>query len=133
MTRELKKILDSLVGQADLNGQEADRMMDLAFAMDLTEEQKREAGQYLVEMINKRKRPDVDVKGMLGEISPALNLSYIAKRYFDKDRTWLYQRINHTPVNGKPAVFTQNELKRLSDSLAELSNKIHQISIQLTH
>ena len=79
MTRELKKILDSVVGQADLNGQEADRMMDLAFAMDLTEEQKREAGQYLVEMINKRKRPDVDVKGMLGEISPALNLSYIAK------------------------------------------------------
>lgn len=108
-------------------------MMDHAFAMDLTEEQKREAGQYLVEMINKRKRPDVDVKGMLDEISPALNLSYIAKRYFDKDRTWLYQRINHTPVNGKPAVFTQNELKRLSDSLAELSNKIHQISIQLTH
>ena len=83
----------------------------------------------LAEAISKRKRPDIDVKGILGDISEALNLSYIAKRYFNKDRTWLYQRLNRTAVNGKPAAFTESELKKLSDSLAELSNKIHQISV----
>ncbi|MDE5904057.1 DUF5053 domain-containing protein [Duncaniella sp.] len=133
MQNELKSLLDAIAKQTDLSAEATDLLMSQAFAMTKTPEERREAGAYLTEAISKRKRPDVDVREMLGDVAEALNLSYIAKRYFNKDRTWLYQRLNHAMVNGKPASFTESELKRLSDSLDELSNKIHQISIQLTH
>ena len=125
MQDELKSLLDSIASQPDLSAEATDELMSQAFAMAETPDERREAGAYLTAAINKRKR--------LGEVGEALNLSYIAKRYFNKDRTWLYQRLNHAIVNGRPAAFTEAELKRLSDSLDELSNKIHQISIQLTH
>lgn len=50
------------------------------------------------------------------------------QKYFGKDKSWLYQRINHATVNGKPAVFTQSELKTLADSLGDLSNRLSTIS-----
>lgn len=133
MKEGLKALLDKIATQPDLSAAATDDLMSQAFALTTTPEERREAGAYLTTAIGKRKRPDVDVKGILGDTAEALNLSFIAKRYFDKDRTWLYQRLNHTAVNGKPASFTEAELKRLSDSLKELSNKINQISVQLTH
>lgn len=133
MQSELKALLDKIASQQELSTEITDEMMSQAFAMASTPDERREAGAYLTNAIGRRKRPDVDVKKILGEMSEVLNLSYIAKRYFNKDRTWLYQRMNHALVNGKPAAFTEAEIKRLSDSLDELSNKIHQISVQLTH
>lgn len=133
MKAELKNLIDVIAASTDLTSEATDEMMSRAFALAETQDERREAGAYLIAAINKRKRPDVDVKGILGDVADALNLSYIAKHYFDKDRTWLYQRLNQSIVNGKPAAFSQAELKRLSDSLDELSNKIHQISVQLTH
>lgn len=133
MNKKLKTLLDSIAGQYDLSADATNAMMSEAFALADSPEERQEAGAYLVASLSRRKRPDVDVKDMLGEVAEALNLSYIAKRYFNKDRTWLYQRLNRSVVNGKAAAFTQAELARLSDSLDELSNKIHQISVQLTH
>ena len=133
MQDELKLLLDKIAMQPGLSPEATDELMARAFEMATTSEERREAGAYLTTAINKRKRPDIDVKEILGDTAEALNLSYIAKRYFNKDRTWLYQRLNRAKVNGKPAVFSEAELKRLSDSLEELSNKIHQISVQLTH
>ena len=92
-----------------------------------------EAGAYLRHAISRRKRPDLDVKNILEETTEILNLSYIAKRYFSKDRTWLYQRLNRSVVNGKPSAFTEAELQKLSDSLNEISHIIQQTSIKLTH
>lgn len=133
MNIELKRLLDEIASSTNLSKSETDILMEQAFSLPKTSEEKLEAGRYLREAINHRKRPDINVKEQLGEASQLLNLAYIAKRYFNKDRTWLYQRINQTNVNGKPAAFTEEEIKKLSDSLAEISNKIHQISIQLTH
>lgn len=133
MNENLKKLLDSVVAQPNLSAEATDKLMARAFELARTPDERREAGSYLVAAMNNRKRHDVDVKGILGDIADALNLSYIAKQYFNKDRSWLYQRLSNATVNGKPAAFTQAELKRLSDSLDELSNKIHQISVQLTH
>lgn len=133
MKDNLKKLLDAVASQPDLSAAETDKLMAQAFELAQTPEERRQAGAYLTAAIGKRKRPDVDVKGALGDMAEALNLSYIAKKYFNKDRTWLYQRLNKAMVNGKPAAFSEAELKRLSDSLDELSNKIHQISVQLTH
>lgn len=131
MTQELKSIIDQAVASA--TPEESDALMRQAFALAATAEEKREAGAYLREAMGRRKRPDIDARGILGEAAEALNLSYIAKRYFNKDRTWLYQRLNRSMVNGKPAAFTENELRILSDSLRELSHIIQQISSNLTH
>ncbi|WP_353505705.1 DUF5053 domain-containing protein, partial [Duncaniella freteri] len=93
MNAELKTLIDELASQTSLSNDEADLRMAKAFALVSTPEEKKEAGEYLRKAIARRKRPDVDVKSILGEVSEILNLSYIAKRYFDKDRAWLYQRL----------------------------------------
>lgn len=133
MKQTLKTLIDNIASQPTLSPEEVDAMMDEAFSIAQTPDERREAGAYLAHAIGRRKRPDINVKEILGEINEALNLAYIAKRYFGKDRNWLYQRLNNSIVNGKPAAFTESELRVLSDSLNELSNKIHQISVQLSH
>lgn len=65
---------------------------------------------------------------MISEVQDVVSLSYIAQEYFKKDRSWLYQRINGTLVNGKPATFTENELMILADSLKDIGLKISEIS-----
>lgn len=133
MKAELKALLDRIAGQTDLSAGDTDSLMTEAFALAVTADERKEAGQYLRQAISRRKRPDIDVRGILGEATQFLNLSYIARRYFDKDRTWLYQRLNNSIVNGKPAAFTEAELKILSDSLMEIGQIIQQTSSNLTH
>lgn len=127
MNKDLKQKIDEVV--ANMGNQElSDKLMAEAFALALTPEDKKEAGQYLVQAMNKRKRPDVEVRNMLGEMADALSLSYLAKRYFERDKTWLYHRLNNSNVNGKPASFSQQELIILADSLKDLSSKLSDIS-----
>lgn len=133
MKQETKELIDRLAAQESLTDQSAEEIMAEIFRIGGTPAERREAGAYLAKSIARRKRPDVDVKGMLGETGQALNLSYIAKRYFNRDRTWLYQRLNHAIVNGKPASFTQDELKIFSEAVARLGESLQQISSQITH
>ena len=58
-----------------------------------------------------------------------VSLSYIAKKYFNKSRTWLYQRINGNLVHNKPAQFTNNELDILKFAIKDISNKLGSLSI----
>ena len=127
MNKDLKQKIDEVV--ANMANQElSDKLMAEAFALAVTPQDKKEAGQYLVQAMNKRKRPDVEVRNMLGEMTDAISLSYLAKRYFEKDKTWLYHRLNNSSVNGKPACFSQQELIILADSLKDLSSKLSDIS-----
>lgn len=91
-------------------------------------EDRQEAGRILNDELRKnrerRKRTDVDVKGMLGDLSDVLSLSYIAQHYFQKDRSWLAQRINGNIVNGKPCAFTDDELSMLKLALNDIKNKL---------
>ena len=132
MNKDLKQKIDEVV--ANMGNQDlSDKLMAEAFALALTPEDKKEAGQYLVQAMNKRKRPDVEVRNMLGEMADALSLSYLAKRYFEKDKTWLYHRLNNSKVNGKPASFSQQELIILADSLKDLSSKLSDISSNIAN
>jgi len=54
-------------------------------------------------------------------------VSYIAKNYFNKSKEWLYQRINENTVNGKPAKFTENEIKTFNFALQDVGRKISAI------
>lgn len=94
----------------------------------ITSEDRKEAGKILGEELKKnrerRKRTDIDVKGMLGELGDVLSLSYIAQHYFQKDRSWLAQRINGNIVNGRPCAFTDDELAMLRLALNDIKNKL---------
>jgi len=71
------------------------------------------------------------LKQKLKEIIPAISLVYIAKTYFNKTDSWLYQRINGNIVNGKPTAFTQKEMETMRFALSDLSNKLGSLSVSL--
>jgi hypothetical protein len=75
-----------------------------------------------------QKADELLLKEKLKSITPAISVSYIAKRYFGKTRHWLYQRINGSIVNGKPAKFTDDELKQLNDAFHDLGKKLSALS-----
>ena len=66
----------------------------------------------------------------LGDVANAISLSYIAKAYFGKSKTWLYQRLNGNKVNGKPAQFTEEERKRFGEALRDLSRRINETALK---
>ena len=48
---------------------------------------------------------EVSVKSQLKGIADIISLKYVAKKYFGKTSSWLYNKINMAVVNGKPAHF----------------------------
>lgn len=61
----------------------------------------------------------------LKEILPIISVSHLSKTYFYRSPQWFYQRLNGNAVNGKPARFTEAELKVLHDALRDISGKIN--------
>ena len=71
------------------------------------------------------------VSEQLKEVSEIISISYVAKKYFNKNRTWLYQKINRNLKNGKPATFTDSEIQTFNFALQDISHKIGSVAIQL--
>ena len=69
------------------------------------------------------------IRHQLGDVPDILSMSYIAKNYFGKSRTWLYQRINGNNVNGKPAYFTRSEREQLQEALHDIGKKLSAITL----
>ena len=67
---------------------------------------------------------DTKIKIQLMEITEIVSLSYIAKKYFNKTRAWLYQKVNGNKVNGKSASFTQEEINTLNSAIQDISKKL---------
>jgi hypothetical protein len=74
---------------------------------------------------------ELAIKQKMQDVIPAISLVYIAKTYFNKSDTWLYQRINGNIVNGKPAHFTSHEIEKLKFALSDISKKLGSLSISL--
>ena len=108
---------------------EHDKKFD-ALMKSVPVEQRKLAGQYLREVMMERKNPksqkiNTDFKKELEDIQDIVSLSYIAKEYFNKDRTWLYKKINGT------IPFTEDEMKILSMALKSIGNKFLDTSASL--
>lgn len=73
---------------------------------------------------------DIKLALELGDVANAISLSYIAKAYFGKSKTWLYQRLNGNRVNGKPAQFTEEERLRFVEALQDLSRRINETALK---
>lgn len=67
-----------------------------------------------------------------GELAGALSLSFIARKYFDRSKEWLYQRLKGYKVNGKPAQFTPEERQRLADALLDISKQAKDIALSIS-
>ncbi len=67
------------------------------------------------------------IREKLGNVSEAISMSYVAKNYFGKTKTWLYQRLNGNKVNGKEACFTESEARQLQDALHDLGHRLSSI------
>lgn len=55
------------------------------------------------------------------DTSEFLNLSGVARKYFDRSGNWLQQRLHGYKVNGKPATFKPSELQQLSQALRHMA------------
>ena len=77
------------------------------------------------------KATQLAVKQKLSNILPAISLVYIAKTYFNKTDSWLYQKMNNNKVNGKTAVFTKQEIDKMKFALKDLSIKLDSVSSTL--
>lgn len=71
------------------------------------------------------------IKEQLSEINQFVSMSYIAKTYFNKTKSWISQRINGNEVNGKPAQFTSEEIDTLNAAFADLSKKLGAFNVSL--
>lgn len=64
------------------------------------------------------------LRQQLGSMPDVINLSCVARLYFGKSRTWLYQRMNGNKVNGKTAFFTRAERKQLEEALHDIGKQL---------
>lgn len=116
------------------------KVMYKKLSEELNLEERKFAGQSLREYLRERasarkynaaKCEDFNAKEYIQDIEALVNFSAIAKEYFGKEKTWLYQRIKGSTVNGKKAAFTEEEKKifiqALQDVSARISNSINSI------
>lgn len=69
---------------------------------------------------------DLEIKLKLSGILDIISMSYIAKKYFNKTKSWFSQRLNGHLVNGVPASFSTEEIKILSFALEDISKQLSQ-------
>ena len=66
-----------------------------------------------------------------GEVLEHVNCTYVARRFFNRTRSWFIQRLNNNIVNGKPVSFNEAELLTLRAALLTLSKEIKNYSSSL--
>ncbi len=99
--------------------------------------QKKQIDEYMEGIINQSIKEtdtfieETKVKMQLMQVTEIVSLSYIAKNYFHKTRTWLYQKINGNKVNGKEASFTKEEIDTLNYAIQDISKKLGSTVISL--
>jgi len=72
---------------------------------------------------------ELKVKEQIAQISEIISMAYISKKYFNKSKSWMSQRINELYVNGKPAKFTSEEVEKLNFAIQDISTKLGTVRI----
>lgn len=127
MKSQLEKLRDRFIdaktdAERDAVSAEISRLCDAdasgvaAAALEMIRETNAEAEEFIL-------------REQLKDIMPAVSLAYIAKTYFNKTRQWLYQRINGTLVNGKPARFTPEEIETLNHALKDIGSRLSSVNV----
>lgn len=72
---------------------------------------------------------EIRIRDQIKDSLDILPLSYIAKHYFGKSASWLYQRINGNKVRGKVYTLNKEEIEIFNKALKEIGNRIGSLSI----
>jgi len=64
------------------------------------------------------------IKEQIKEMQEIVSMSFIAKTYFNKTKSWMSQRINELNVNGKPAHFSNEEINTLNEAFKDISKRV---------
>jgi len=64
------------------------------------------------------------IKEQIKEMQEIVSMSFIAKTYFNKTKSWMSQRINELNVNGKLAQFSNEEIKTLNEAFQDISKRV---------
>ena len=117
----------SLAGTADR--ETIDKMADKISAIATPEEMK-EIEQLMRDWLIEIGDDIADIKRQISEEDyKLLPISYIAKNYFGKSSSWLYQRINGTNVRGRTYTLNVEQKKVFNSALKEIGEKIASLSI----
>ncbi|GHV29922.1 hypothetical protein FACS1894177_01630 [Bacteroidia bacterium] len=136
---ELKKELEKLKKLMNEGPDDAfEKQSDFIHANFTSEAEKSEIDKFISEAFSKmssdteelaQEAQSLLVREQLKEISEIVSISYIAKKYFNKNRSWIYQKINGNLKNGKPAKFSPSEISTFNFALQDVSKKIGSIAI----
>ena len=118
---------DAFKRQADYINKNFTSKADIIAIENFMSESLSEISLQTDELINKAE--SILVCEQLKEVSEIISMSYIARRYFNKSRTWLYQKINGNLKNGKQTKFTDSEIQTFNFALKDIGNKIGSIAI----
>jgi hypothetical protein len=66
----------------------------------------------------------------LDEVYEQINWAYLAKNYFGKTRSWLYNKFSGTN-NGKPDDFSEVDRQTLKSALLDISKKLTEVADKL--
>lgn len=78
-----------------------------------------------------QKVKELTMSEKLGEITDMVSMTYIAKAYFGKSRSWLAHKMNGNIVNGKTSQFSPDELAILRTALQDMSKKFGALSLAI--
>lgn len=126
-------LLDDLIKTESLQGEDLDNALVAIRSKYTTEEDKKVMNEYMdarLDLIEQQLLAidsDVDrmtAKDELGDLYDILPLAHIAKKYFNRSRGWLYQRLNGYTVNGKVCAFTEEERDTFNFALREVGERI---------
>lgn len=125
----LKKDLEHLLTLS--NTPEFDTELKRLQSIYTKENEKAYIKEFILNGLNdvKKEIKKLDVKMQLAEISEFINMSYIAKHYFNRSKQWLSQRINGNVVSGKPRYLSDEEKQTLNFALQDLSKRIKTVQI----
>lgn len=132
---ELKEKLNELSSLLYSNDGSFDELLREIKSQYTSEQDRRDIEAFFINSCNRVENDIIEVKEhirikeQLKEISEIISLSYISKKYFNKTRTWIYQRINENVVHGKPVRFTDEELDTLRFAIKDISNRLDSLVI----
>jgi hypothetical protein len=97
----------------------------------LSESDNETFGRAMLELIGETadRVEELTIREQINSVLPAVSLAYIAKTYFGKTRQWLYQRINGSAVNGKPAKLSSEEMKILQDAFKDIGSRLSSVRV----
>lgn len=131
MNETEKKIeaLKSCIGKTD---EESRRIFTESIAYlkaNDSEDVQRTLSEIIKEGLRNTKKEIEVLKTQIEDVYDILPLSYIAKRYFNKSRAWLYQRLNGYKVKGKTYTLNEEEKRIFNAAMQELSAKIGSVQL----